>query len=74
MLPDMTEMEERLLHLEHLDELRRDALTANETYKNRVKISMINQSNLGFFLKGILSYFGINTKNPWGQVNLGPCG
>ena len=36
-LPDMTEMEEHLLHLEHLDEQRRDALTANEAYKNWVK-------------------------------------
>ena len=36
-LPDMTELEECLLHLEHLDELRRDALIANEAHKNRVK-------------------------------------
>ena len=28
-LPNVTELEERLLHLEHLDEQRRDALTAN---------------------------------------------
>ena len=26
-----------MLHLEHLDEHRRDALTANEAHKNRVK-------------------------------------
>ena len=37
MLPDTTELEERLLHLEHLDEQCRDALTANEAHKNRVK-------------------------------------
>ena len=36
-LPDTTEMEERLLHLEHLDEHHRYALTANEAHKNRVK-------------------------------------
>ena len=36
-LPDTTELEENLLHLEHLDEQRRDALTANEAHKNRVK-------------------------------------
>ena len=36
-LPDTTELEERLLHLEHLDEQRRDALTTNEAHKNRVK-------------------------------------
>ena len=33
----MTELEECLLHLEHLDEQRRDALIANEAHKNRVK-------------------------------------
>ena len=36
-LPDMTELEECLLHLEHLDEQRRDAPTKNEDHKNRVK-------------------------------------
>ena len=36
-LPDTTELEERLVHLEHLDEHRRDALTANQAHKNRVK-------------------------------------
>ena len=36
-LPDMTELEECLLHLEHLDEQRRDALTSNQAHKNRVK-------------------------------------
>ena len=36
-LPDMTKLEERLLHLEHLDEQRRDALIANEAHKNTVK-------------------------------------
>ena len=36
-LLDMTELEERLLHSEHLDEKHRDALTANEAHKNRVK-------------------------------------
>ena len=36
-LPDTTELEEWLLHLEHLDEQRRDALTANKAHKNRVK-------------------------------------
>ena len=36
-LPDMTELEERLLHLEHLDEQCRDSLTTNETHKIRVK-------------------------------------
>ena len=38
MLPDTTELEERLLHLEHLDEHHRDALTTKQAHKNRVKI------------------------------------
>ena len=63
-LPDMTELEERLLHLEHLDEQRRDALTSNEAHKNRVKSNMINRSCLRFFLKGSLSFSGTRTKNP----------
>ena len=33
----MTELEEHLLHLEHIDEQCRDALTSNDTKKNRVK-------------------------------------
>ena len=37
MLPDTNELEEHLLHLEHLDEQHRDALTTNEAHKNRVK-------------------------------------
>ena len=37
MLPDTTKHEEHLLHLENLDEFRRDALTANEAHKIRVK-------------------------------------
>ena len=36
-LPNTMELEEHLLHLEHLDEHRRDALTTNEAHKNRVK-------------------------------------
>ena len=36
-LPDTTELEEHLLHLEHLDEQCRDAMIANEAHKNRVK-------------------------------------
>ena len=37
-LPDTMELEERLLHLEELNERHRDVLMANEGHKNRVKI------------------------------------
>ena len=36
-IPDTMDLEEHLLHLEHLDEQCRDALTTNEAHKNRVK-------------------------------------
>ena len=34
LLPDTSSLEERLLHLEHLDEQRQDAATMNEAHKN----------------------------------------
>ena len=37
LLPETSSLEERLLHLEHLDEQRRDATAVNEAYKKRVK-------------------------------------
>ena len=37
LLPDTSSLEEQLLHLEHLNEQRRDAATMNEAHKNRVK-------------------------------------
>ena len=36
-LPDTSELEECLLHLEHLDEQCRDVLTTNQAHKNSVK-------------------------------------
>ena len=36
-LPDTTELEEWLLHSEHLDEECRDVLIANEAHENKVK-------------------------------------
>ena len=36
-LPNTTNLEEFLLHLEHLDEKHIDALMENESHKNRVK-------------------------------------
>ena len=36
-LPDTTELEERLVHLENLDEQRRYVLIANQAHRNRVK-------------------------------------
>ena len=38
LLPDTSSLEERLLHLEHLDEQHRDAATMNEVHKKQVKV------------------------------------
>eukprot|EP00253_Pinus_taeda_P005950 PITA_05950 len=35
--PETSSLEERLIHLEHLDELHQDAATINEAHKKRVK-------------------------------------
>ena len=37
LLPETLSLEESLIHLEHLDEQRRDAATVNEAHKKRVK-------------------------------------
>eukprot|EP00253_Pinus_taeda_P019939 PITA_19939 len=37
LLPETSSLEERLLHLEHLDQQRQDAATMNEAHKKRVK-------------------------------------
>ena len=38
LLPDASSLEEHLVHLEHLDEQRWDALVALEVNKHRVKV------------------------------------
>ena len=63
-LPDTTELEERLLHLEHLDEQRRDALTANETHKNRVKNQYDKLVKTRFFSEGELVLLLDQDKEP----------
>ena len=54
MLLDTTKMEEHLLHLEHLDEKCRDALTTNRAHKNRVKIQYDNFVKPWIFSEGEL--------------------
>ena len=63
-LPDMTELEEQFLHLEHLDEQCRDALTANQAHKYRVKTQYDKLVKPRVFSVGNLSCFGTKTKNP----------
>ena len=73
-LPDATELEERLLHLEHLNEQCRDALTTNQAHKNRVKSQYDKSIKPRIFSEGELIFLWIKTKNPWGQGSLGLCG
>ena len=65
-LPDTTELEERLLHLENLDEQCRDALTANEAHKNRVKNQYDKSVKPRISSKGELVFLWDQDKEPLG--------
>ena len=65
-LPDMTELEECLLHLEHLDEQHRDALTANQAHKNRVKSQYDKSVKPRIFSEGELVFLWDQDKEPLG--------
>ena len=65
-LPDTTELEERLVHLEHLDEQRRDALTANQAHKNRVKSQYDKTVKPRVFSEGELVLLWDQDKEPLG--------
>ena len=54
LLPDTSSLEERLLHLEHLDEQRWDAATMNEVHNNRVKAQYDKAVKPRVFSKGDL--------------------
>ena len=66
MLPDMTELEECLLHSEHIDEQRIDALTANEAHKNRVKNQYDKLVKPWIFSEGELVLLWDQDKEPLG--------
>ena len=62
-LPNTNELEECLLHLEHLDEQCKDALTTNKAYKNRVKNQYDKSVKPRIFSEGEL-VSRTKTKNP----------
>ena len=66
MLPDTTELEERLLHLERLDEQRKDALTTNQAHKNRVKSQYNKTVKPRVFSEGELVLLWDQDKEPLG--------
>ena len=65
-LHDTTELEERLLHLEHLNEQRRDALTTNKAHKNRVKNQYDKSVKPQVFFEGDLVLLWDQDKEPLG--------
>ena len=65
-LPNTTEIEERLVHLEHLDEQLRDALTANQAHKNRVKTQYDKSVKPMIFCEGELVLLWDQDKEPLG--------
>ena len=69
MLPDTTELEERLIHLEHLDEQCRDTLTENQAHKNRVKIQYDKSVKPQIFSEGELVLLWDQDKEPLGAGN-----
>src|SRR5713226_8464557 len=63
-LPDTMELEEHLVHLEHLDEQRRDALTTNQAHKNRVKLQYDKLVKPQVFYEGELVLLWDQDKEP----------
>ena len=66
-LHDMIELEERLIHLEHLDEQRRDTLTTNQAHKNRVKSQYDKLVKPQIFSEGELVLLWDQDKEPLGE-------
>ena len=66
LLPDRIELEERLVHLEHLDEQCRDALTANQAHENRVKTQYDKSVKPRVFFEGELVLLWDQDKEPLG--------
>ena len=54
LLPETSVLEARLVELEQLDKTHRDAATANEVHKRRVKIQYDKSIRPGIFSKGDL--------------------
>ena len=64
LLPYTSALEEHLVHLEHLDEQRRDALVALEVNKRRLKVQYDKSVHLRKFSKGDLVLLWDKDKEP----------
>ena len=74
LLPDTSTLEERLVHLEQLDEQRRDALVDLEVNKIHVKVQYDKSVHPRRFSEGYLVLLWDQAKEPLGQKSLTPCG
>ena len=66
LLPDTSPLEEHLVHLEQLDEQRRDALVALEVNKRRVKVQYDKSIHSRNFSEGDLVLLWDQAKEPLG--------
>ena len=69
---DTSTLEERLVHLERLDEQRRDALVALEVNKCRVKVQYDKSIHLRRFNEGDLVILWDQAKEPLGAGKFNP--
>jgi hypothetical protein len=72
LLPDTSLLEERLVHLEQLDEQRRDAALANEAHKNRFKCQYDRFVHPRVFSEGDLVLVYDQDKDPLGAGKFKP--
>ena len=71
-LPDTSALEECLVHLEQLDEQRRDAIVALEVNKHRVKVQYDNSIHSRRFSEGDLVLLWDKAKEPLGAGKFDP--
>ena len=72
LLPDTFALEERLVHLEQLDEQCRDALVALEVNKRRIKVQYDKFVHPRKFIEGDLVLLWDQAKEPLGAGKFNP--
>ena len=72
LLPDTSPFEDHLVHLEQLDEQRRDALVALEVNKHHVKVQYDNSVHPRVFSEGDLVLLWDQMKEPFGVGKFNP--
>jgi hypothetical protein len=72
LLPDTSDLEERLIHLEHLDEQRRDASMTIEVNKRRVKVQYDRSVCPRQYTEGDLVLLYDQAKEPLGEGKFNP--